>query len=103
MPYIWGVTSENCITQSYLPNQVGKENLRCILLISFFFISRLSYHEAYYTALARGAYESWAEAERESGEQLVFKTGGLSIGKKGTVEEQVVRQYAQVLRKQGIP
>ncbi|XP_072013860.1 monomeric sarcosine oxidase-like isoform X4 [Amphiura filiformis] len=66
-------------------------------------IIRLSYHEDYYTALARGAYEAWEEAERESGEQLVFKTGGLNLGKKGTITEQVVHQYANAMKKQGIP
>ncbi len=67
------------------------------------FSRRLSYHEDYYTALARGAYEAWEEAERESGEQLVFKTGGLNLAKKGTISEKVLKQYAETLEKQGVP
>ncbi|XP_072013859.1 monomeric sarcosine oxidase-like isoform X3 [Amphiura filiformis] len=66
-------------------------------------IIRLYYHEDYYTALARGAYNAWEEVERDSGEQLVFKTGGLILGKKGTIEEQIVYRYANSLKKHEIP
>jgi sarcosine oxidase len=43
-------------------------------------IIRLSYHRPDYVRLARRAYESWAEIERESGTQVVFRTGGLDVG-----------------------
>jgi sarcosine oxidase len=43
-------------------------------------IIRLSYHRPDYVRLARRAYETWAEVERESGVQVVFRTGGLDIG-----------------------
>ncbi len=43
-------------------------------------IIRLSYHRPDYVRLARRAYESWAEVERESGATIVTPTGGLDIG-----------------------
>jgi len=43
-------------------------------------IIRLSYHEPHYVDLARHAYRAWAEVERDAGEQLVLKTGGLDLG-----------------------
>jgi sarcosine oxidase len=43
-------------------------------------IIRLSYHEPHYVELARHAYRAWAEVERDAGEQLVLKTGGLDLG-----------------------
>ncbi len=43
-------------------------------------IIRLSYHTPAYVELARHAYTAWAEVERDSGEQLVLKTGGLDFG-----------------------
>lgn len=42
-------------------------------------IIRLSYHTPAYVELARHAYTAWAEVERDSGEQLVLKTGGLDF------------------------
>jgi len=42
-------------------------------------IIRYSYHRPSYVRLARRAYESWAEVEREAGTQLVFKTGGIDL------------------------
>ncbi len=46
-------------------------------------IIRLAYHEPAYVALAPHAYTSWREVEEESGIQLVVKTGGLIIEKRG--------------------
>ncbi len=43
-------------------------------------IIRLSYHAANYVALAKRAYESWAVLERDSGDRVVYKTGGLDLG-----------------------
>ena len=43
-------------------------------------IIRLSYHTPAYVELARFAYRAWEELERDSGEQVVLKTGGLDIG-----------------------
>ena len=43
-------------------------------------IIRLSYHNPGYVEMAKHAYRAWAEVERDSGEQLVLKTGGLDFG-----------------------
>jgi sarcosine oxidase len=43
-------------------------------------IIRLSYHEPVYVRLAKEAYAAWSEVEREAGEQLVYRTGGLDLG-----------------------
>jgi sarcosine oxidase len=42
-------------------------------------IIRLAQHQPEYAALAPDAYEAWYEVERESGLQLLLKTGGLVI------------------------
>ena len=42
-------------------------------------IIRLSYHTPEYVELAKLAYDAWATLERESGEQVVLKTGGLDF------------------------
>lgn len=46
-------------------------------------IIRLSYHSSVYVELAKHAYQTWAEVEAESGEQLVIKTGGLDFFPEG--------------------
>jgi sarcosine oxidase len=43
-------------------------------------IIRLSYHTPGYVQLAKHAYEAWAQVERDSGDQLVLRTGGLDLG-----------------------
>ena len=43
-------------------------------------IIRLSYHTPAYVELAKFAFRAWAEVERESGEELVLRTGGLDVG-----------------------
>ncbi|HKF84367.1 MAG TPA: N-methyl-L-tryptophan oxidase [Candidatus Limnocylindrales bacterium] len=43
-------------------------------------IIRLSYHRRDYVRLARRAYATWAEVERESGTTILFPTGGLDVG-----------------------
>jgi sarcosine oxidase len=42
-------------------------------------IIRLSYHTPEYVELAKHAYRAWAEVERDAGEQLVLRTGGLDF------------------------
>jgi sarcosine oxidase len=42
-------------------------------------IIRLSYHRPDYVRLAKRAYETWAEVEREAGERVVTITGGLDL------------------------
>jgi sarcosine oxidase len=43
-------------------------------------IIRLSYHTSGYVELAKFAYRAWHELERDSGEQLLLRTGGLDLG-----------------------
>ena len=43
-------------------------------------IIRLSYHTPGYVELAKLAFRAWAELERDSGEQVVLRTGGLDVG-----------------------
>jgi len=42
-------------------------------------IIRLSYHTPRHVRLAKRAYEAWEQVERESGEQLLVRTGGLDL------------------------
>jgi monomeric sarcosine oxidase len=42
-------------------------------------IIRLSYHTPGYVELAKHAYTAWAEVEREAGEPLILRTGGLDF------------------------
>ena len=42
-------------------------------------IIRLSYHTPEYVELAKLAYDAWDTLERESGDQVVLKTGGLDF------------------------
>ena len=42
-------------------------------------IIRLSYHTPGYVELAKHAYRAWHEIERDAGEQLVLRTGGLDF------------------------
>ena len=42
-------------------------------------IIRLSYHRPDYVRLAKRAYQTWAEVERDAGERIVTVTGGLDL------------------------
>jgi sarcosine oxidase len=42
-------------------------------------IIRLSYHTPGYVELAKHAYRAWAEVERDGGEQLILRIGGLDF------------------------
>jgi len=44
-------------------------------------IIRLSYHTPQYVRLAKQAYEAWAALEKDAGESLIVKTGGLDFAK----------------------
>jgi sarcosine oxidase len=46
-------------------------------------IIRLSYHTPGYVGLAKRAYEAWAEIERDTGEPLIVRTGGLDLWPSG--------------------
>ena len=64
-------------------------------------IIRLSYHTPEYTALTPATYDAWAEVEAESGQQLVFRTGGLDIAPAS--QEAVLASYASSMQAAGIP
>lgn len=53
-------------------------------------------------ALARGAYDAWAEMEEESGIQVLHKCGGLDLAKKNTVEEERLNLYGASMDAEGI-
>jgi sarcosine oxidase len=64
-------------------------------------IIRLSYHTPGYVALAREAYGAWAELERDSGERLILRTGGLDLGPRdGAIP---LEDYAASMRAAGVP
>lgn len=63
-------------------------------------IIRLSYHTPEYTALTPHTYTAWDEIEAESGQQLVFKTGGLDIAPQGST---ALDGYAAAMRAVNIP
>src|SRR6185312_14822269 len=42
-------------------------------------IIRLSYHTPGYVELAKHAFKAWAEVERDAGERLILRTGGLDF------------------------
>jgi sarcosine oxidase len=64
-------------------------------------IIRLSYHTPAYVELAKRAYEAWAVLERESGERVVERTGGLDIWPAGAA---IPREpYAASMRACGVP
>ncbi|MEJ2085412.1 MAG: N-methyl-L-tryptophan oxidase [Acidobacteriota bacterium] len=50
-------------------------------------IIRYSYHHPVYVRLAERAYQAWAEVERDTGEPLVYRCGGLDLFPEGgTIE-----------------
>jgi sarcosine oxidase len=64
-------------------------------------IIRLSYHTPAYVELAKRAYAAWAEVERDSGEQLIVKTGGLDLGPRdGAIP---LSNYADSMTACGVP
>ena len=64
-------------------------------------IIRLSYVTPPYVRLAKEAYAAWESVERDSGEQLVFKTGGLDVGPQdGAIP---LEGYAQAMAACGVP
>jgi sarcosine oxidase len=64
-------------------------------------IIRLSYFTPGYVRLAQEAYAAWDALERDAGEQVVFKTGGLDIGPRdGSIP---LSNYADSMRACGVP
>ncbi len=64
-------------------------------------IIRLSYFTPAYVELAKEAYAAWESLERDAGERVVFKTGGLDIGpREGAIP---LANYANSMRACGVP
>src|SRR5258708_1785141 len=57
-------------------------------------IMRRAYHMPEYTRLAEHAYDAWAEMEREAGEKVVHRTGGLNFGAPGSDAENYITSMA---------
>jgi sarcosine oxidase len=64
-------------------------------------IIRLSYHTPGYVALAQAANATWSEIERDTGEELLIRTGGLDFGPRGGAI--AIGDYADSLRAHNIP
>jgi sarcosine oxidase len=64
-------------------------------------IIRLSYHNSHYVNLAKEAYRAWTAVEADSGEQLVYKTGGLDLSPAGS--RLPLSDYTNSLTASGIP
>ncbi len=65
-------------------------------------IIRRSYHDARYIALAKPAFDHWAEVEQASGIQLIQLTGGLDLELIGTTGIKDLAHCAASMREQGI-
>jgi sarcosine oxidase len=64
-------------------------------------IIRYSYFSPAYVQLAKYAYAAWEELERDAGEQVVFKTGGLDIRpREGAIP---LEPYAESMRSCDVP
>jgi sarcosine oxidase len=68
-------------------------------------IIRRSYHRRDYVRLTARAYETWAEVERESGSQVVFRTGGLDVGPREMAAGVAIDigEYARSMTAEGVP
>jgi sarcosine oxidase len=64
-------------------------------------IIRLSYHTPGYVELAKHAYRAWAEVEREAGETLILRTGGLDFAHEGSAIP--LSNYADSMDAAGVP
>jgi sarcosine oxidase len=64
-------------------------------------IIRLSYHTPGYVQLAKHAYVAWAELERDAGEQLVLRTGGLDFAPR--VSAIPLENYSGSMDTAGVP
>ncbi|BFZ07718.1 hypothetical protein BsWGS_10757 [Bradybaena similaris] len=65
-------------------------------------IIRLTYSKECYTKLTPYTFTAWQEVERESGMQLVYKSGGLNIADKG-VTDYIMDEYEESMKADKIP
>jgi sarcosine oxidase len=64
-------------------------------------IIRLSYHRPHYVRLAKRAYDTWSEVERESGDRIVTVTGGLDLWPPDATIPMI--DYVDSLTAEGVP
>ena len=64
-------------------------------------IIRLSYHTRGYVELAKHAYTAWAEVERDAGERLILRTGGLDFAPR--VSAIPLSNYSDSMDAAGVP
>jgi sarcosine oxidase len=64
-------------------------------------IIRRSYHTPSYVRLAGEAYEAWREVERDAGERLIVRTGGLDLWREGAAV--ATRDYTASMAACGVP
>jgi sarcosine oxidase len=74
------------------PNGASQDHSRII---------RLSYHRPAYVRLARRAYATWAEVERESGVRIVTRTGGLDVAPRDAAIP--LGDYVDSMTAEGVP
>ncbi|HYC07615.1 MAG TPA: FAD-dependent oxidoreductase [Candidatus Binatia bacterium] len=74
------------------PNGASEDHSRII---------RLSYHRPAYVRLARRAYETWAEVEREAGTTIVTRTGGLDVAPREAAIP--LEAYTAAMTAEGVP
>nr|KAG5692520.1 hypothetical protein BaRGS_018725 [Batillaria attramentaria] len=65
-------------------------------------IIRLTYHDDRYLRLTPATFEAWSEVERESGQQLVYRPGGLQLSERGETDH-IMEKYAVALQRNNIP
>lgn len=66
-------------------------------------IIRHSYHNNTYGRLTQAAYDNWSRLEAESGQKVVFKTGGLDIAATDSPGAASVENYRRTLADNGHP
>lgn len=64
-------------------------------------IIRLSYHTPAYVELAKHAFRAWAQLEKDAGEQIVLKTGGLDFAPR--VSAIPLTDYSGSMEAAGVP
>jgi len=64
-------------------------------------IIRLSYHTPEYVELAKQAYAAWEVLEKDAGEKLIVKTGGLDLGPRDS--KIPLQPYADSMAAAGVP
>ncbi|XP_055955263.1 monomeric sarcosine oxidase [Patella vulgata] len=62
---------------------------------------RLLYHNDRYTDIGRHTIQTWREVEKEAGVQLVYKTGGLTMCRRGEMDL-VFEEYANAMDRKNI-